>query len=184
MLGIFGRKRREQEFASTMMKALAEGQSRAQVNRATGTIGAQFESDPDNNHYCMNAVAALVPIVMRDAGCDMADLSKPDIFNGSIFAFTFSSHLSRLIGAQFEIISTAVLIPLFYRPVKKHGAELSELMPYVIDMFNKLSTHGQVVTDIGQRFADWVTTPSPENYERMVHSYRVFSDANSSRNKG
>jgi len=59
------------EFFERMMRAAAEGQQRARVNTAAGTIGASFQSDPDNTKYCANAVEAIVCAVMRRAGCDM-----------------------------------------------------------------------------------------------------------------
>jgi len=167
MLGIFGRKKREVELFHGN-----EGHTRATVNKAAGTIGGTFRSDPDNTQYCINAVAAIVPIVMRSAGCDTGKLPKTDIFNGSLLAFTYSSHLSTLVGAQFQIVSAAVLIPLFSGELGPD--RLCDLAPAVIDFFNHLTVVGKVIPDIGQRFAEWLDEPTDEKLQRMVDSFRYL----------
>jgi hypothetical protein len=168
---IFGRKKREAELYHGTMKALAEGHTRATVNKAAGTIGATFKGKPDNTEYCINAVAAIVPIVMRCAGCDMDRLTQADVLSGSLFAFTYSSHLSALVGAQFEIAAPAVLIPLFSREVGPD--RLCDLAPAVIDLFNHLTVTGPVITDIGQRFAEWINEPTDAKFDRMVESFAI-----------
>jgi hypothetical protein len=178
MLGLFGRKRREAELYSTMLKAAAEGHRRSLVNRAAGTIGATFESDMDNTQYCVNAVAAILPRVMEESGCNMRELRKTEIFNGSLFAFTYTSHLSTFIGAEFEIASSAVLIPLFGSKVGYD--QLGAFVPAVIDFYNRLTVAGAIIPDVGERFADWINEPTDENFGRVVDSFRFLQSANSS----
>jgi hypothetical protein len=167
MFGLFGRKKREQDFAVMLMKAAAEGQRRALVNAAIGTLGVAFKADPDTTEYCINAVAAIVPVVMQRAGCDMEKLPKTDVFNGSLFAFIYSDHLTRIVGAPFETVASVTLIPLFNRHVP--GA-MPDLMSAVIDFYNRIA-EAESTRDVGGRFAQWISDPSHDNFDRMVASF-------------
>jgi len=166
MFGLFGRKKREQEFAAMMMGVAIE--VRALVNTAIRTLGVDFKTDPNNTQYCINAVVAIVPVVMQRAGCDMEKLSKMDIYHGSLFAFTYSAHLCRIIGAPFETVSAVTLIPLFNRHVTDG---MPDIMSIVVDIYNKLVEADKVIPIVGECFTQWLSDPSHGNFERMVTSF-------------
>ena len=173
-MGLFGRKQQE-DFLATMMRATAEGHQREKIDAAFGTVGATFNGDQDSNQYCINAVAAILPLVIRRAGCDPRKLSKPDIFNGSLLALTYAAHLSRCVGASFEVTAAACLVPLFGSQVM---VVLPELTNAVIDEFNRLVQADKVIPQVGQGFAGWINKPSDERFECLVDHFRQFRRIN------
>jgi hypothetical protein len=174
IMGLFGRKQQE-DFLATMMKAAAEGRQRVRIKEAFDTVGATFDSDHESNRYCINAVAAIVPLVIQRAGCDPRKLSKPDIFNGSLLAFTYADQLSRRVGASFELTAAASLVPLFGSQAM---AVLPELTNALIDEFNRLVQADKVIPQVGQRFAEWINEPVDEKFERVVDHFRLFRRIN------
>lgn len=170
----FFRRKRDQKIFWDLMRAADEGSQRALVKRAFDSVGAPFENDDDSLKYCVNAVAAIVPIIMNEAGLGTTPISKADALSAGVLAFTISSHICRIIGAApFEVVSSVALIPLLSN--KMPHEEFLGLAPKVIDAYNKDTISGHVSNEIGQSFAVWLQEPTSENFDSLIVSAQLLS---------
>ena len=89
-----------------------------------------------------------------------------DKFVAVIFAFTIGDYLSQFIGAQFEMITSLVVIDLF-------GTEYASEVRSLGDSFNSMSREGRVIEAIGNTTANWISNPRDETFSKMVDIYRI-----------
>ena len=149
------------------MRAAAEGDSRAKVNRALGTVGVRFESDDDNVQYCINASAVIVRLIAASAEDPIGNMTNDDDkFVAGIFSFATSNHLSHIIGAPFEMVASIVPLELF-------GTDYSSEVASLGDSFNTMSQEGRVIEAIGQNVAKWIATPTDDHLAKLVALYRL-----------
>ena len=164
------KKRNDREFLKEIVSAAAEGESRAQVNRALGSVGVEFDAEPDNAQFCIKASAAVVELIMKRAGKDPKSATSDDIFTGGVFGVVASNHLTRLVGAQFETVSSIVPLELF-------GLEAASDVPEIINAYNRITQEGRIAEAIGQNIALWIAEPSDERLDKLAKLYKLCNDS-------
>ena len=69
MFGFFKRKKQKEiEILRTLMSAAAEGEQRAKINAAIGSLDIQLPPENDNTQYCINTCAVIVRNIMESYG--------------------------------------------------------------------------------------------------------------------
>lgn len=182
MFGLFKRKKKsnldflnDPDFFKTMMHSAAEGQQRANVNQALGSLGIQLPAEESNTQYCIKRTSALTKYIMTRAGTDTSCIEDDDIFTAGVFAFTIGNHLTRIIGAPFEEVTALTVLDLFHedRPVK----QLTEYIRPIIDTYNGLCTSSKIIEAIGQNVAKWINEPTDEQFTKLVSIYKLCRDS-------
>jgi len=168
MFGLFKRrKQKDLEFTETLMRAAAEGDSRAKVNRALGSKGIQLTPEKNNHQYSIQASAAIVRLIAKKAGVPIgANGDDDDNFVAGIFAFVVSNHVSYIIGAQFEMVSSIVVIDLL-------GQDAASKVNDLAASYNRMSQEGRVVEAIGHNIAKWITAPTDDQFSKLAALYKV-----------
>lgn len=164
MFGLFGRKKRDEQFLVDMMRAAAEGADRAKINQALGSVGVQQNPEPDNAVFSVKASAAIVRVIAKNAGRSIPTMDDDDQFVAGIFAFVVSNHVSRLVGAPFETVSSLVLLDLF-------GLEWAANVSVIADSYNRMCQTGRVIEVIGVNVARWFNNPTHEQMGKLVELF-------------
>lgn len=161
------RKQQELEFVEGLIRAAAEGDSRAKINRALGSEGVQLTPKEDNHQYSIHASATIVRLIAKEAGVPIGvNGNEDDNFVAGIFAFVVSNHVSYMIGAQFEMVSSIVIIDLLGQDAASQVNDLAE-------SYNRMSQEGRVVEAIGQNIAKWITDPTDEQFSKLAALYKL-----------
>ncbi len=160
------RKRRDEEFFLNYVRAAAEGENRAKVNRALGSVGVQLPFEPDNTQYCIKASAALVRVVTEKVGVSMHAADKDDRFVVGIFGFVAGDYFSGIMGAPFETVSSIVALDLL-------GVEYAAQIGSLGDSYNRMAQTGRVIEAIGQNIAKWVSAPTDEQLKKLADLFKL-----------
>jgi len=112
------RKQEDRQALARLMQAAAEGEKRAKINSALETVGIILEYEEDDTLFCVNSVSSIVKTIAERAGDPIENMNDDGIFVAGIFAFTASDYLSQLIGAQFEMITSIVIIDIGNYPLE------------------------------------------------------------------
>lgn len=155
-----GRRAQEQEFLDRALRAMTEGNARARVNRALGTLGADVPPEPKNVDFCVSAATSFMNELARAAGLDCSSLDDDEAFVLGLFSMVASDHLCHIVGAQFEMASVGAHIMVF-------GPDRAESFPSLIDSYNTMATRGDMIQVIGNAIAKWFGEPSTENFARL-----------------
>lgn len=167
MFGLFkGRKQSDLEFMKDLITAAAEGENRAKVNRALGSAGIQLPIKSDNAQYCIRASSAIVRLISETANVPVQTMDEDDKFVVGIFALVASDYVTRIIGAQFEIVSTIVVIDLLGHSYSENVSELG-------DAYNRMASEGRVIEAIGQNIAKWISNPTNEQIEKLGSLFKL-----------
>ncbi len=153
-----------------LMRAAAEGDSRAKVNRALGSVGIQLTPEEDNTHYCIKASTAIVRFIAAKAEDPIEDMKNADDnFVAGIFSFVASNHLTHIIGAPFEMVASIVPLNLF-------GNDYASEVDALGNSFNTMTQEGRVIEAIGQNIAKWIATPTDEHLGKLVALYKLCKE--------
>lgn len=168
MFGIFkSPKQKNRESTKGIMRSDSEGHNRSKVRRALESKGIKFASQLDNSQYSIQASAAIVRLIANDAGIPVKKGSdEDDDFVAGIFSFVVSNHICYMVGTQFETISSIVVIDLL-------GLEAASDVNDLADSYNRMTQEGRVIEAIGQNVAKWISTPTDEQFAKLVELYRL-----------
>ena len=172
MFGLFkSRRKKEEEFMLKMMSAAAEGEQRAKINAALGSLDVQIEPIEDNAQYCIKTSALIVKKIVEGYGTDLTKADDDDIITMGLFLFAVSNHITRVIGAPFEEVSAITLLELFsdVRP----SEEMTNYIPIVIDTYNSAATDSKIVDAIGQNFVKWLNEQTHSQFEKLIVLYKM-----------
>ena len=145
-----------------MARSFAEGESRAKINRALGSIGVQLSADTENRDYCVTASIELVRAVIKRADKVISSVDVDDRFIGGLFAFVAGYHFSKMIGAQVEIVCPIAASMLFPPTTVAGSATAGDIAREVADSFNRMAregpegAEGQVLDVIGKGIVLWI----------------------------
>ncbi|MCP5361667.1 MAG: hypothetical protein H6908_03360 [Hyphomicrobiales bacterium] len=172
MFGFFkGTKQKDLEFFKEMMSAAAEGEQRAKINSAIGSLGIQLEPENDNSQYCIKVSSALVKKIMMSHGTTIKSAENDDILTAGLFLFVVSNHITRVVGAPFEEVSSIAVLDLFYDISSPQ--EIAEYVNPIANLYNDASTNSKIPLAIGQNLVKWIEEPIHENYTRLVELYKL-----------
>lgn len=167
VFGLFKKRKSNFPELTDLISAAAEGESRATVNRALGSKGVQLAPEDDNSPYSIQASANIVRLIAREAGIPIGiDGNDDDNFVAGIFAFVVSNHISYMIGAPFEIVSSIVVMDLL-------GQDAASEVNDLADSYNRMSQEGPIIEAIGQNVAKWVSAPTDEQFSKIVDLYKL-----------
>jgi hypothetical protein len=167
MFGWFkGRRKKDKEFLESMMRTAVEGHSRVSVNRALGSLGIQLSREPDNTQFSIRASSALVRAISEKAGLSVHSMDDDDRFVAAIFCFVTSDHISHIIGAPFEMVSTVVPLDLF-------GHKYADRVFAWGNSFNRMAAEGRVVEAIGENIAKWIAEPTNDQFEKLAKLFQL-----------
>ena len=93
-------------------------------------------------------------------------MDDDDKFVPAIFCFVTSDHVSRIIGAPFEMVASIVPLDLF-------GLKYAEHVTLWGNSFNKMSREGRVIEAIGQNIAKWIVSPTDEHLKKLASLYKI-----------
>lgn len=146
-------------------ESAGEGEARGNISRALRSLGVQLPHEPDDTQYCIKAASELVRVIM-DRACPNGPGSDQR-FVGGIFAFVASNHITRLVGAPFETVSSIVPIALF-------GPDYASALNELIDSYNQMTQEkSKVVEAIGQNIAKFINAPSDEQIRKLADLFNV-----------
>lgn len=168
MFGIFkSRKQKGLEATREPMRSDSELHNRSKLRRALESKGIEFASQLDNSQYSIRASAAIVRLIAKETGVAVKKGDyDDDNFVAGIFAFVVSNHISFMLGTQFEIVSSIVVIDLL-------GQEAASDVDDLADSYNRMTLEGHVIEAIGQNVAKWISTPTDEQFAKLVELYRL-----------
>jgi hypothetical protein len=171
MFGFFKRKQKDREFMMRLMTAAAEGEQRSKINAALSSLGIQLEAEEDNSQYCIKTTAAFVKKIVEEYGTDIQNANDDDIVTAGIFLFTVSNHITRVIGAPFEAVSSITLFELF-SDVKSIG-ELTEYIPIIGSTYNTAAENTKIIDAIGQSFVNFLNEQQYSQFENLIKLYGI-----------
>lgn len=153
----------------TMMRAYAEGEERAKINQALGSLGIQLKSEDDSAQYSIKTTAAIVRAIMEKYGTDLKKINDDDMFTAGIFLFAISNHITRVVGAPFEQV--AAITPL---ELLRESRSLEQLAGYVNPIgntYNNAAKNSKIIDAIGQNIVEWISTPEHDRFDKIVKLY-------------
>lgn len=172
MFGFFKRKKQKEiEILRTLMSAAAEGEQRAKINAAIGSLGIQLPPENDNTKYCINTCAVIVRNIMESYGTKPEDANDDDIFTAGLFLFTVSNHITRIVGAPFETVASVTPLELF--SATRSPLEMAEYVHLIGNLYNDTMDNGRVCEAIGQSLAKWIMFPTHEQFDKLIQLYRL-----------
>ncbi|MAZ44204.1 MAG: hypothetical protein CMF48_03395 [Legionellales bacterium] len=100
------------EWLARFVSAYAEGQQRAKINSALGSINVQLSPEDDNTQYSIQVSHNIVREILKAHGTNINETDEYDILAAGFLLFIVSNHISLLVGAPFEHVSSIAIICL------------------------------------------------------------------------
>jgi len=151
--------------ASVSDAVAIEGTQRARVNHALASSGVELPVEINSTQFCIRASAATVRLIAQKASIPL-DANDDDRFVAGVFSFVASNHQSRIIGAPFEMIASAVPLELF-------GIDYVDQVPDLADSYNRMAQGSRVFEAIGQNIAKWIANPTDAHLSSLASLYRL-----------
>lgn len=151
----------------------AEDSDRTAIDLALATIGIDTASEDDKTQLCITATRAIVTAIMLRAGVRPREADDDGRFVGGIFAFVASDYITRLVGAEFEMVSSIAVIAMFFDP--DTALDGAQLVQEVGSAFNKM-VHRDGSKDlqaIGQSIAGWINDPTDARLASLAELFKV-----------
>lgn len=162
--GLFGRKRREQEFLLEFVKAAQEGQSKASIRSAISTLGVTLNHS-DDVQFVGYAASAWAKAVAKESS-----RTEKEQLAAGIFAMVAANHFSYKVGSSFELASSLAILDTL-------GLSGSDRTPEVIDLYNKtVSSRPDIIKAIATTLINWEWNPSSDKLNRCRELYRICRD--------
>ncbi len=150
-----------------------EENCRAKITKAIQSLNINIEQDLDNTRYGVESTLAVVRKIMDTAGVDMNDIAEDedDIFTGGLFCLILSSHITRVVKSEFEIVSAMAIFNLLFDSCRKHTGEY---VPLIINLYAQgVDNNREVINAVGQNFVEWIENPTDEHFVKTVGLYHV-----------
>jgi hypothetical protein len=142
-------------------------ETRAMVSRALESKAVQIPPALDNAEYSIRASVAIVRLIAKDANIQIGKSSDDDDgFVAGIFAFVVSNHITYIMAAPFEMVSSIVVIDLF-------GQQAANEVRTLANSYNRMAQEGRTIEAIGQNVAKWISTPTDERFDNLVALYKL-----------
>ncbi len=162
--GLFGRKRREQEFLLEFVKAAQEGQSKASIRSAVSTMGGTLNHSDDVQFVGYAASAWAKEVATESTGTEKEQLAA------GLFAMVAANHFSYKVGASFELASSLAILDTL-------GLAGSDRAPDVIDLYNKtVISRPDIIKAIATTLINWEGNPSSDKLDRCRQLYQICRD--------
>ena len=170
MFGFLKRKKQKEiEFLRTLVRASAEGEQRAKINSAIGSLGIQLRPENDNALYCVKTCAVIVRAIIENYGTKIEDVNDDDIFTAGLFLFVLSDHIARIVGAPFETVASIAPLELF--STTHSPLEMAEYVQLIGKLYNETMDKSRICEAIGQNLAKWIALPTHEQFDRLIQLY-------------
>jgi hypothetical protein len=170
MFNFFKSKREKNlEFLRLMISAAAEGEHRAKINSAIGSLGIQLKPENNNALYCIKTSAVIVKNIMEQFGTNLSDVDEDDIFTAGVFLFTVSNHITYVIRTPFEEVASITPLELF--SATHDPSEIANYVAAIGNTYNSISQSSKIIEVIGQNLITWIDAPTQEQFNKLVQLY-------------
>lgn len=142
-----------------LRKALLNIESNINTNYASSTS------------FCINFAINLMHYIIGQTNeklksTDSNSESDRTTING-LFLFVFTSHLTKLLGLNFESVSSATACIFLGKETKKHISS-------IISSYNAAQTKSSFAYVLGSHFAEWINSPSDKTLGKLLELYTLF----------
>jgi hypothetical protein len=166
MFGWFSSRKRkeEQAFVETMMKAHLLKRNLLMLRMAISTISNETLEDADPTVNAARTSSILTLSLIEDAKAKMDN--DDDRFVGGLLTFVFADHFSHKLGGKFELASAVAVAYVV-------GMEqMDRCIGPIVDNHNAMAMSKDLMLDaIGTKCANWCADPTPENYKELAELY-------------
>ena len=180
MFGFFGRKKQKAQFLK-MMKDIQVGEERSKVSKLLLSLDEDFKPVSEELEYCVDASNKILwhfKSLVEDNPDEMTERAKLVL---GLFAFVYTSHLSRILDVPFEPVTYAV-IPTLFVPKDASEEDVDAIVDEAADIFDRacdeyncqVEENNKIQRAIGQNFYLWVETGHPEPLQKLVQLYTIM----------
>lgn len=158
-----------------MMRIAAEGQERSKINAALGSLGLEQERVDDSSQYCIKTSVAFVKKIIEEYGTNINEPDDDDIITAGVFLFVISNHITRVIGAPFEIVSAITPLMLFSNSTRIK--DIPDLVSVIIDTYNGAAENTKITDAIGQNFVKYLDQQEYSQFRKIVELYGICRES-------
>ena len=172
MFGLFKNKKREEtEFLIEMMSVTSEELQKQKIDEALNILDIKLKKTNDHQKYCIKTTVAFVRYIVEKHGTKIKDANDNDIITSGVFLFAISSHITKVMGVSFEIVSSLTILELFYE--NKTVEDLSEYIPVIGKTYNKTLQSSKIIDAIGQNFVKFLNEKQTSQFEKLIQIYEM-----------
>lgn len=138
---------------------------------------SKIESNSDmryisNVNFCISSSIKIMNHIVNQTkekpGSTNSTIETDTSIVAGLFLLVFTNHLTRLLGLDFEPVSTAT-INLFL------GKEIFEKhISSIISTYNAAQTKSSFAAVLGSHFAEWINFPTSEKLNKLLELYTLF----------